>query len=282
MADGFLRRAGIALTRFFGALGRTEAHRRRTEIAALAKAASEDPKNHRVLLRLADCYVRSGDTERALSAYWHAYEIFRKRQDDQKSAAVLKRVVLLAPYDASARVQLAGALERMQRKREAAIQYAEAGWIHKHRADDRALLGCLERSLALDPYQKQVALELARLRPPPKADPALPRILPFSKEPERAIPTIPTGPTLVPPKPKIPEAPTEAADFLGAATMAFDADPEETAPAERDELPPEALDLEATATYRPHDLENLLEVGFQDETIASEALPLFDEEHRPG
>lgn len=286
MPADLLRRVGVALTRFFSALGRTEAHRRRTEIARLARTASENPANDRVLLRLAGCYVRGGDIQRALSAYWHAHELYRAREDYPKSAAVLRRAVTLAPHDPSARVELAGVLERMDRKREAAIQYEQAGWIYKGRGEVAQLLSCFERSLALDPHQKHVAYEIARMRPArPAQEAVLPRIVPFTTEPASTapVPTIPerpTAPTQVPFAMRIPDAPTETADFLGAATMAFNGDPEETAPSERDSLPPELFDQDATATYQPDDLADLLLSGFPDDTIASEAWHPFDDEHR--
>jgi tetratricopeptide (TPR) repeat protein len=311
-------RSGLAwlidrVRRFFGALGRTESHKQRSEIALLAKTVSLNPDNDRALLRLADCYVRAGDSERALSAYWHAVEIYGERHDAQKSAAILRRIVAIATGDVAARLRLAAALEKMNRKKESAEQYAQAARIHLSQGRSDHAAECLARSLALDPHQR-VPRELEPLRPPaPEAEarpparatgsnkplPAretasnkpLPKLMPLaSRIPPpawRETPAPFTPPSIAGDAiPSTDAGPTQSATFLSATTMST-AEPEAAATlAEPDAAI--VLDLQfddPTREYRPEDLSTLLQTDDDDEfaadTLCNDALPEFDELHRP-
>ncbi len=150
---------------------RKDAMRRQAELVALARQGKANPENERLILRLADCYLRAGDTERALSAYWHVVDIYKRRSDWQKAAAVLKRILHLGPDRTIAHFELAQCYEKLDRKHEASQQWEQAGQLYKAAQDTEGAIRCFIRALALDPLQQRIAHEISRLRPRPQVMP---------------------------------------------------------------------------------------------------------------
>jgi tetratricopeptide (TPR) repeat protein len=259
--------------------GRGEAHRLQLEMVELARQANTYPDNERLILRLADCYLRAQDKPRALSAYWHVVDLYKKRSDWQKAAAILKRIIVLAPSETISRFDVAHCLEKLERRKEAAQQWEMVARMLMATSDTSGAIRCYARAVNLDPTNRQAAFELNRLRPPPQ----LPKPAPAPK----AVPALQPAPARAdwygPPKSKQPHAVKPNLVSLGRA-------------AARDEIsqpmltaldnPLDAFDLGmdggATREYAAEDLSTLLDDDFDAQTIASEDLPEFDENHRPG
>jgi tetratricopeptide (TPR) repeat protein len=281
----------------FGGGERAQQHR---EIIQLAKEANSYPDNERLILRLGDCYLRAGDKERCLSAYWHVVDLYKKRHDYQKSAAVLKRIVVLAPTEMMARFELATCFEKLERRREAAQQWELAAASLEGNGDGEGAVRAYQRALALDPLATHNRAQIDRLRPPDlgsRSGEALapdsarsarcaPRLLPMVVNPPKIAPPKP-APTLKPatppkpvpqlmPAPATPVKPNLAS--LGRAQVR-----EEVVHTVSDD-PLDAFDLgvdgQTTTEYSAEDLGTLLQ-DFDAETVAVESLPAFDEEHRP-
>src|SRR5687768_9887132 len=166
-----LQAIGRLLARLFG---RSERDRQLNEIIDLARRANALPDNERLILRLADCYLRAGDKPRALSAYWHVVDLYKKRSDWQKSAAILKRIIVLSPAETMARFDIAHCFEKLERRKEAAQQWEQVGRILLVTNDADGAARCFARAIDLDPAQQHLAVEFSRLRPPPKPTPARP------------------------------------------------------------------------------------------------------------
>src|SRR5688572_30368287 len=270
-----LQSIGRLFARLFG---RSERDRQLNEIIDLARRANAFPDNERLILRLADCYLRAADKPRALSAYWHVVDLYKKRSDWQKSAAILKRIILLSPSETIARFDIAHCFEKLERRREAAQQWEQVGRMLIATNDKEGAIRCFSRAVNLDPSQHQLAAELGRLNPPPAARRPTPQ--PPPPAPPPPAPPPPVLPVLMPaPSPSV--RPNLAS--LGRAAVRDElSQPVMTAldnPLDGYDL---GVDDKATTEYSAEDLSTLLDNDFDADTVAVESLPHFDEEHRPG
>jgi tetratricopeptide (TPR) repeat protein len=262
-----------------------EAKQQQREIVELAGQARVYPDNERLILRLGDCYLRAEDKERALSAYWHVVDLYKKRQDWQKAAAVLKRILLLAPAEMIARFELAHCFEKLERRREAAQQWQQAGGALKASDDLDGALRCFQRAIDLDPLAKHLVAEIVRLQPAPKSAP-VPKTTPVPKS--TPVPKTTPVPEIAPapksaPVPKLAPLPPQVRPNLASLGRAQVRD--ELAPITTLDNPLDGFDLgvdaKATTEYAAEELGTLLQDDFDAETVAVESLPAFDEEHRP-
>src|SRR5688572_32384957 len=165
-----LQSIGRLFARLFG---RSERDRQLNEIIDLARRANAFPDNERLILRLADCYLRAADKPRALSAYWHVVDLYKKRSDWQKSAAILKRIIVLSPAETIARFDIAHCFEKLERRKEAAQQWEQVGRILLTTNDKDGAARCFARAVNLDPAQQHLSASPPPKPTPPRPTPAL-------------------------------------------------------------------------------------------------------------
>jgi tetratricopeptide (TPR) repeat protein len=150
--------------------GRSKDKKEIDERRNLEHALSQDPKDHRAWLRLAEHFLRKDDRESAVAHYRSAAEALRERCDHAKAAAVLKRIVDLRPDDVATRESLGRTYESLDRKSDAAQTFAELARFHRAKGGLTEAIAFYRKSLALDP-RREVAAELETLAPTPVTPP---------------------------------------------------------------------------------------------------------------
>jgi tetratricopeptide (TPR) repeat protein len=208
---------------------------RREHREALRQLSSPEIEHadDRTLLRIGDACLQAHDRERACAAYWSAGRMLIHRQQYQKAAAMLKRVVAIAPMEPRARLELAQSFELLKRRREAAQQYHAAGVLLRDTAPAEAM-ELLAYALSLDPSDGSISVQLVAMR----------AALGISAPP-RPVPT--PAPAVAPAPPPVPPARPPDDD----AIMIL----------EPEEFMAYLLDDNATIKYSAQDLDRLLREG---------------------
>jgi tetratricopeptide (TPR) repeat protein len=131
-------------------------------IAIYKKIAKLDPNTVDPLIKLGELYQIQGLGREARDQYVQAAEFYRKKNQNDKAAEVLRKVVQLDPESAQARSRLATFCEQIGRKDEAAQVYMEAAELALHRGDSAPAEAALKKVLELNP--KSTAAQLLRAR----------------------------------------------------------------------------------------------------------------------
>ena len=132
-------------------------------IAILKKISKHDPSTVEPLIKLAELYQLQGLGREAREQYVQAAEFYRKKNQYDKTAELLRKVVQLDPENAQARARLAVFCEQVGRKDEAAEVYVDTAEVALRRGDADTSEGALKKALELSPKNPAAHLLKARL-----------------------------------------------------------------------------------------------------------------------
>lgn len=131
-------------------------------IAIYKKITKIDSNTVDPLIKLAELYQVQGLGREARDQYVQAAEFYKKKNQNDKAAEVLRKVVQLDPENAQARARLATFCEQIGKKDEAAQVYIEAAELALRRGDSAPAEAALKKALELNP--KSTAAQLLRAR----------------------------------------------------------------------------------------------------------------------
>lgn len=132
-------------------------------IAIFKKIAKLDTTTVDPLIKLAELYMLQGLGREAREQYAQAFDFYKKKNQNDKAAEVLKKVIQLDPENPVFRTRLAEFCEQTGRKADAAQAYVEAAEMALRRGDAAAAEPALKKASDLDPRNSQVQLYRARL-----------------------------------------------------------------------------------------------------------------------
>jgi len=132
-------------------------------IAIYKKISKLEPNTVEPLVRLAELYQLQGLGREAREQYVQAGELYKKRNQNDKAAELLRKIVQLDPGNAQARARLAAFCDQIGRKDEAAQVYVETAEVALRRGDAATSESSLKRALELKPKSPKAHLLLARL-----------------------------------------------------------------------------------------------------------------------
>ena len=132
-------------------------------IAIYRKISKVDSNAVEPLIKLADLYQVQGLGREARDQYLQAVEFYKKKNQNDKAADLLRKVVQLEPESAQARSRLATFCEQIGRKEEAAQVYTEAAELALRRGELAPAEAALNKALGLNPKSPSARLLRARL-----------------------------------------------------------------------------------------------------------------------
>lgn len=133
-------------------------------IRDLERELSAGRDNAQGYVRLGDLHQKRGALSAAVDAYWRAVTIYGREGRERRAVAVLRTIVQLAPDSTRAHLSLARALELIDRKRDAALQFAVLGRLCEKKGVPARALEAYEKSLSLYPDQPGLSGKVVELR----------------------------------------------------------------------------------------------------------------------
>jgi tetratricopeptide (TPR) repeat protein len=132
-------------------------------LAEFQHAVKEDPKDTRTWLRMAEVYVRLGQTEKATEVYQRTVDLYVEQGFFQRAVAVYKNIIKLSPDFVDARIKLAEVFRQLgllsdavQHLEQAAVLYQKANRIPE-------ALGALKQIIDLNPEQPNPRIRYAEM-----------------------------------------------------------------------------------------------------------------------
>jgi tetratricopeptide (TPR) repeat protein len=132
-------------------------------IAMYKKISKVDPSSVETLLKLAELYQLQGLSREAREQYLQAAEVYRKRNQADRTLDVLRKLVQLDPENSTFRSRLAEEFERTGRPEEAAQAYLESAEALLLHDDVAAAETALRKAAELAPKNPQVQLLRVRV-----------------------------------------------------------------------------------------------------------------------
>jgi tetratricopeptide (TPR) repeat protein len=130
-----------------------------TLVGRIERLEDED----RELLRIAEEALRRGFPQQAHVAYWKAARFYLGREQYVKAISVLGQILRLAPNDIEAWIARGDCCAAIDRRRDAARAYFEAGCFFEAHQDINNALALFERCIALDKDLEGLQLRYLRL-----------------------------------------------------------------------------------------------------------------------
>ena len=125
------------------------------------KLVDDDGKDVRSQLKIADLYVKSGQTPRALESYRQvAYHYFRDEVYD-KAVAIFKMAISHDPEDPQLRRDLGESYHRLGRLKDALREFGAAQRVYRQREDFTQQRDVLESMVRIDPEDVGLRVQLA-------------------------------------------------------------------------------------------------------------------------
>jgi tetratricopeptide (TPR) repeat protein len=132
-------------------------------IAMYRKISKVDPNSVETLLKLAELYQLQGLSREAREQYLQAAEVYKKRNQADRTLDVLRKLVQLDPENSAFRNRLAEECERTGRPEEAAQAYLESAETLLLHDDVAAAETALKKAAELAPKNPQVQLLRVRV-----------------------------------------------------------------------------------------------------------------------
>jgi Flp pilus assembly protein TadD len=132
-------------------------------IAMYKKISKVDPSSVETLLKLAELYQLQGLSREAREQYLQAAQVYRKRNQADRTLDVLRKLVQLDPENSTFRSRLAEEFERTGRAEEAAQAYLESAEALLLHDDVGAAETALRKAAELAPKNPQVQLLRVRV-----------------------------------------------------------------------------------------------------------------------
>jgi pilus assembly protein FimV len=146
-------------------LDAAQKHRRKGNLERAIKEyrtlMEDDPTDQRMLLVLADLYVKTHKVDEALNAYKSIAYHYLKDDIYDKAVGVFKQALNLDPSDPTLRRDLGEAYHRMGRLKEAVGEYHQAQRLYEERKDTHNQRDILERMVRLEPDEPALRIKLA-------------------------------------------------------------------------------------------------------------------------
>jgi tetratricopeptide (TPR) repeat protein len=127
------------------------------------KILAEDPKDVRVLLKVAELHQKKGDSAAAAAAFGRAAETYSNQGFFLKAVAVYKQMMKLAPDDVWVNEQLAGLYQQLGILSDAMAQLQLVAQGAEKAGDGVKLLDVLRRMIDLDPDNAASSVKLGEL-----------------------------------------------------------------------------------------------------------------------
>jgi tetratricopeptide (TPR) repeat protein len=132
-------------------------------IAAYQKILAEDPKDSRVLLKVAELHQKKGDDKAAAEAFKKVADTYAEQGFFLKAVAVYKQIVKLDPDDVRVNERLAGLYQQLGLLSDAMSQYQLMASAHERAGDAGRLTDVLKRMVELDPENIASSVKLGEL-----------------------------------------------------------------------------------------------------------------------
>ena len=132
-------------------------------IQAYQKILAEDPKDVRVLLKVAELQQKKGEARAAAEAFDRVAQTYAEQGFFLKAVAVYKQIVKLAPDDVRVNERLAGLYQQLGLMSDAMSQYQHMASAYERAGDGAKLTEVLKQMLELDPENIASSIKLGEL-----------------------------------------------------------------------------------------------------------------------
>jgi tetratricopeptide (TPR) repeat protein len=132
-------------------------------IAAYQRILAEDPKDVRVLLKVAELHQKKGDAHAAAEAFDRVAQTYAEQGFFLKAVAVYKQIVKLDPDDVRVNERLAALYQQLGLMSDAMGQYQHMAAAYERAGDGAKLTDVLKRMLELDPENIASSIKLGEL-----------------------------------------------------------------------------------------------------------------------
>jgi len=132
-------------------------------IQAYQKILAEDPKDVRVLLKVAELHQKKGDARAAAEAFDRVAQTYAEQGFFLKAVAVYKQIVKLDPEDVRVNERLAALYQQLGLMSDAMGQYQFMAAAYEKAGDGAKLTDVLKRMLELDPENIASSIKLGEL-----------------------------------------------------------------------------------------------------------------------
>jgi pilus assembly protein FimV len=126
-------------------------------------AVKEDPKDTRTWLRMAEVYVRLGQTEKATEVYQRTVDLYVEQGFFQRAVAVYKNIIKLSPDFVDARIKLAEVFRQLGLLSDAVQQLEQAAVLYQKSNRISDALTALKQIIDLNPEQPNPRIRYAEL-----------------------------------------------------------------------------------------------------------------------
>jgi tetratricopeptide (TPR) repeat protein len=132
-------------------------------IAAYQRILAEDPKDSRILLKVAELHQKRGDDKAAAEAFKKVADTYAEQGFFLKAVAVYKQIVKLDPEDVRVNERLAGLYQQLGLLSDAMSQYQLMASAYERAGDAGRLTDVLRRMVELDPENIASSVKLGEL-----------------------------------------------------------------------------------------------------------------------
>ncbi len=132
-------------------------------IQSYQRILSDDPKDVRVLLKVAELQQKKGDARSAVDAFDKVAQTYAEQGFFLKAVAVYKQIVKLDPDDVRVNERLAGLYQQLGLMSDAMSQYQAMAAAYEKAGDGAKLTDVLKRMVELDPENIASSIKLGEL-----------------------------------------------------------------------------------------------------------------------
>ncbi len=126
-------------------------------------AVKEDPKDTRTWLRMAEVYVRLGQTDKATEVYQKTVDLYVEQGFFQRAVAVYKNIIKLSPDAVDARIKLADVFRQLGLLSDAVQQLEQAAALFQRANRNAEALSAIKQIVDLNPDQPNPHIRYAEL-----------------------------------------------------------------------------------------------------------------------
>jgi tetratricopeptide (TPR) repeat protein len=132
-------------------------------VVELRKILAEDPDDCNILNQVGDCYMKKGETEKAVAEYEKAAEVYRRAGQNVKAIAMYRKILRTNPDMSEINSRLAQLFAEQGLIREAIEQYKSVADSYTERGEIGQVLDTYQHIVDLDPGNPRTRLRLAEL-----------------------------------------------------------------------------------------------------------------------
>jgi tetratricopeptide (TPR) repeat protein len=126
-------------------------------------AVKDDPKDTRTWLRMAEVYVRLGQTDKATEVYQKTVDLYVEQGFFQRAVAVYKNIIKLSPDFVDARIKLAEVFRQLGLLSDAVQQLEQASVLYQKSNRIPDALGAIKQIIDLNPEQPNPRIRYAEM-----------------------------------------------------------------------------------------------------------------------